>query len=70
MREIMNYILNNMRGESKEEILDYIIDFYRADRITSSEYDKLYDWLDIVYEPVCHGDKIAISNAERRRSIK
>lgn len=52
MREIMNYILNNMRGESKEEILDYIIDFYSADRITSSEYDKLYDWLDIVYEPV------------------
>ena len=52
MREIMNYILYNMRGRTKEEIQDYIVDFYRNDLITSSEFNKLYDWLDAVYEPV------------------
>lgn len=52
MREIMNYILNNMRGKTKENIEDYLINFYRDGSISDKELIKLTNWVDDIYEPV------------------
>lgn len=52
MREIMNYIINNMRGKHKGDIEDYVHDCYDDGSITEMEFDDLCKWIDTVYEPV------------------
>lgn len=52
MREIMNYIINNMRGKNKGDIEDYVHDCYDDGSITEREFDDLCKWIDTVYEPV------------------
>lgn len=52
MREIMNYILDNMRGKEKYKIEDYVVGLYDDGTLTEEQFNDLYDWVEDIYKPI------------------